>query len=437
MITSKHGLFSCEFTMYYSAPEINSDSVISKCGIYSLGQIIYFIMKGKNPVKNEIDFGKYFFIQDIYIKCTKKDPTERPTITDLLLDFYLVYYSQMKSCDSFSLYSDYVDNIYHDQIIKTIKIADFEVNEKYISAFNKLGHFYYSGQFIKDNINKAIYYFSLAAEQNKSAILIYDEGKYVPRDIHKAIQYFSQAAKLNYARARLMLRLPYDVGKKTYGLFQKIDYLLPYNADTEGTNEQFMIGFEYYSGKNVKYDIDKAMYFFKRSAKQDCLESELILGTIYLDEKHKPQNLNKSIKYFLLAEKHNNHLAQYYLGIIYFRFPYNDLTKAVHFLTLSANNNNPHAQLFLGHIYMFKKWNLFDMEKAIHYFQLAANQNMTEAQYTLYVIFSIPYYVPKDMSQAIYYCTKAADINHSDAQHFLEMHYLYKKDIFKYQPCYQ
>lgn len=130
-------------------------------------------------------------------------------------------------------------------------------------------------------------------------------------------------------------------------------------------------------------------------------------------------------------------MAQYYLGIIYFRFPYNDLTKAVHFLTLSANNKNPHAQLFLGHIYMFKKWNLFDMEKAIHYFQLAANQNMTEAQYTLYVIFSIPYYVPKDMSQAIYYCTKAADINHSDAQHFLEMHYLYKKDIFKYQPCYQ
>lgn len=143
----------------------------------------------------------------------------------------------------------------------------------------------------------------MAAEQNDPESLynlglIYDEGKYVPRDIHKAIQYYSGAAKLNYARARLMLRLPYDVGKKAYGLFQKIDYLLPYNADTEGTTEQFMIGFEYYSGKNVKYDIDKAMYFFKRSAKQDCLESELILGTIYLDEKHKPQNLNKSIKYF-------------------------------------------------------------------------------------------------------------------------------------------
>lgn len=166
---------------------------------------------------------KYFLInQDIYIKCTKKDPTERPTITDLLLDFYLVY---------------------HDQIIKIIKIADFEVNEKYISALNKLGHFYYSGQFKKVNINKAIYYFSLAAEQNDPESLynlglIYDEGKNVPRDIHKAIQYYSGAAKLNYARARLMLGSPYDVGKKTYGLFQKIDYLLPYNADTEGTNEQ-------------------------------------------------------------------------------------------------------------------------------------------------------------------------------------------------------
>lgn len=54
MITSNHGLFSCEFTMYYSAPEINSDNATSKCDIYSLGQIIYFIMKCKNPVKNEI-----------------------------------------------------------------------------------------------------------------------------------------------------------------------------------------------------------------------------------------------------------------------------------------------------------------------------------------------------------------------------------------------
>lgn len=54
MITSKHGLFSCEFAMYYSAPEINSDNATSKCDIYSLGQIIYFIMKCKNPVKNEI-----------------------------------------------------------------------------------------------------------------------------------------------------------------------------------------------------------------------------------------------------------------------------------------------------------------------------------------------------------------------------------------------
>ena len=62
-----------------NTPEINSDNVTLKCDIYSLGQIIYFIMKGKNPVKNEIDF----FIPNVQKKIRLKG--------QLLLTYFLIF----------------------------------------------------------------------------------------------------------------------------------------------------------------------------------------------------------------------------------------------------------------------------------------------------------------------------------------------------------
>ena len=57
------------------------------------------------------------------------------------------------------------------------------------------------------DINKAIYYFSLASNQNHSDAqfavgIIFYKGIYVPRDINKSIHYLSLASDQNHLSAQ-------------------------------------------------------------------------------------------------------------------------------------------------------------------------------------------------------------------------------------------
>lgn len=58
--------------------------------------------------------------------------------------------------------------------------------------------------FVHNNINKAIYYLTLAAKQHKqdSQILILHEGLHVTYDIDKAIHHFKEASCLNHPCAK-------------------------------------------------------------------------------------------------------------------------------------------------------------------------------------------------------------------------------------------
>ena len=71
-----------------------------------------------------------------------------------------------------------------------------------MAQFN-LGYIYYCGLFVLRNIDKAIYYLSLAAKQYHSDAQfylgsIYYEGLYVTHDIEKAIHYFKEASCFNH-----------------------------------------------------------------------------------------------------------------------------------------------------------------------------------------------------------------------------------------------
>ena len=72
--------------------------------------------------------------------------------------------------------------------------------------------FIWEGLYVTRDINKAIHYYSLAADQNYPNAqinlgAIYHEGQYISRDISKAIHYYTLAANQNNPNAQFNLGL--------------------------------------------------------------------------------------------------------------------------------------------------------------------------------------------------------------------------------------
>ena len=77
-----------EFTVLtspYSAPEVHNKEQISyQTDVYSIGKIIYFLFN------QEFKESKYSMLRDIYEKCIKYKPEERPNLTELIKFFNLI-----------------------------------------------------------------------------------------------------------------------------------------------------------------------------------------------------------------------------------------------------------------------------------------------------------------------------------------------------------
>ena len=230
------------------------------------------------------------------------------------------------------------------------------------------------------NINKAIYYFSLCSNQNNifAQLLlaeIYYEGEYVTKNINKAIHYYSLAAKNGNYIAQLNL------------------------------------GLIYYEGQHVPKDISKAIHYLSLSSNQMNSLAQFWLGYIYYLEDSVQQNINKAVYYLTLSSNQNNRDAQFHLGLIYFegKLIKQDIKKAVYLIMLSAKNGNKMANFLTGVFYHEGKYVNQDIEKAIHYYKEASSFNIQYAKNNLGIIFKNGFYekVSKNNGLAIEYFREA------------------------------
>ena len=183
--------FTADFSSVFVDPEINEGNISYANDIYSLGILIYYIITEKIP-KNikEIEsdeFSKYPEIQQICKNCIKK-LNERPSIYQLIVDFYMKYHSQININDFFEV----GENIYLD---KCISETQFDIGELYYN---------------KKEFDKAIHFYKLSASLNNEQAQmklgnIYFEGKKVEQDIMKSISYFEQAA--NHGNSDALINL--------------------------------------------------------------------------------------------------------------------------------------------------------------------------------------------------------------------------------------
>ncbi|KAK8843573.1 hypothetical protein M9Y10_024630 [Tritrichomonas musculus] len=253
-----------------------------------------------------------------------------------------------------------------------------------------------SSKYVKRDINKAIKYYSLAADQNYPEAqidlgFIYYDGKYVPRDINKAIQYYSLAANQNHAIA------------------------------------QCYLGLIYFEGKYVTRDISKAISYFSLAANQNNQpEAQTILGAIYLECKDVPRNIDKSIYYLSLAANQNNEPgAQFTLGMIYFKGKYvaRNINTAIHYLSLAAYKNYPHAQFNLGIIYYSGKFCAPNIKKGMFYIELASNNGHRIANFAHGFLLHEGKNIPRDIENAIHYYKEASSFNINYAKNNLGIIY--------------
>ena len=171
---------------------------------------------------------------------------------------------------------------------------------------------------------------------------IYYEGKYVAQDINKAIYYYTLAANQKDSTAQLNLGIIYYKNMPVQQFVNKGIYYLTEASCNRCKSAHFYVGFLYHEGKYVDQDINKAIHYYKDGSSfndQYCKNNLAILYKNGYKDKIE-SNINLSIEYFQEAiRQKNDALSMYNLSNIYIydnRIKQN-LDKSIELLIKSIN----------------------------------------------------------------------------------------------------
>ncbi|KAK8837057.1 hypothetical protein M9Y10_037106 [Tritrichomonas musculus] len=313
-------MYTRDLSEYFVSPEVFYGRVSQKSDIYSLGIMIYYIMKEREYRNSEEidDLGSNSSIEQIFNKCIKKDPKERPSISELIFEFYVNYHSEIDferirqlAGESFNIrYGPDVSNV-------LMNINNIEMSSQ--TQF-ELGKIYEACDFMSPNIKKAIHHFNLSSDQNNLNAqyhlgVIYYEGKVIARDIDKAIQYFTMSASQNHPSAQYNLGLIYSEGKYVARDINKAIHYYGLAAHQNHSRAQFNLGIIYYENKNPL-----AIKYLNSAADQNDLKAQFVLGYIYYKGTFVERDINKSIRYFSLADDQNCEEASNMLKLIHSQY---------------------------------------------------------------------------------------------------------------------
>ncbi|KAK8854151.1 hypothetical protein M9Y10_016708 [Tritrichomonas musculus] len=402
----------------YMAPEIFDGEVTKysfKSDIYSLGKVVEYLINQTesyhDPMKIKYQT-EYSRIKQIFIKCIDKTDKNRPSISDLMNDFISKFQKEIFIEGLCSNYKMHFNNL--NIFSKTFQ--NYKANQPEEQII--LGTIYFEGQYVTQNINKAIHYYSLAANQNHPDAqfilgVIYDEGQYVTQNINKAIHYYSLAANQNHPDAQFNLGTIYYEGQY---VTQNIDKAIHYYSLAANQNHpyaQFFLGVIYYNGRFVTQNINKAIHYFSLAANQNHPYIQFFLGVIYDKGQYVTQNIDKAIHYLSLAANQNLPQAQFILGVIYDEGQYvtQNINKAIHYYSLAANQNHPYAQLFIGLYYITCVNSVSNIKKGTYYIMLASINGERTANFIHGFLLHEGKNVKRDIEKAIHYYKEASSFN--------------------------
>ena len=170
-------------------------------------------------------------------------------------------------------------------------------------ALTNLGVMYYKGEGTEQNTKKGIDYITKAAEQGLDYAQcflgrLYFSGNIVKQDYKQAIQWFNKAAGQKYGYAYFQLAICYENGygvekddKKAVEFYTKAVERHDYDAKTE-------LAKHYLNGTGVEKDAKKATKLLSEAAEVIGSEANYILATCYENGTGVKKDMEKAIELY-------------------------------------------------------------------------------------------------------------------------------------------
>ena len=232
----------------------------------------------------------------------------------------------------------------------------------------KLGVMYHYGQGVKQNINRAIFWYQGASVQGV-----------VTASYYLGLLYNEQC--------ELATGEPQDSSREDNS---RIVYWFKKSADRGYAPAQHKMGILCEQGKYVPRNEIEAVNWYKKSAAQDYASAQCNLGRMYDNGSGGlSRDKEQAAAWYLKAARQGDVVAQFNLGALYGRDEDIHLREeiSIHWYEAAANQGYAPAQYNLGKMYEIGLGVKKNKRRAIQWYQKAAEQGYVMAQQSLDAIF--------------------------------------------------
>ncbi len=254
------------------------------------------------------------------------------------------------------------------------------------------GQYYYEGNYIKQDYDKAFDYILKAAEMGdpqaiRNIGLFYSgfneqyKSKY---DFDKAVHYFNKAISLGINKAGYYLARLYFAHPTTMNINQALELLIPL-AESEDSDAQYILGIFYKDETYKLLNYEQSIYWLTKAAESNDVESQMELHGIYRSGNITIKNL-KQAEYWLTKAFENKHdMAIVYMveALANGSLGNKNHKKALEILLEHKESSNGHLQNLLGAAYYKGEATERSEELAFKYFSIAVEKGDTNAMVNL------------------------------------------------------
>lgn len=183
--------------------------------------------------------------------------------------------------------------------------------------------------------------------------LCYRNGKGVPIDLDKAITWYTKAAEQNIVGAQHNLGNLYRYSDKKNP--KKAVHWYRKAAEQGLDRAQYSLGLVYSKGDGVPQNPKEAARWFKKAAEQDYMNAQYSLAIRYDDGNGVQKDKKEAEKWYLKAAEQGMSESQYFLAILYCEGDgiAKDLKKCAHWLKRSAKDGEDISEI----------WDLYQLDK--------------------------------------------------------------------------
>jgi len=146
----------------------------------------------------------------------------------------------------------------------------------------ELGDKYYYGRGVPKDLERAVYWYTKAAEQGQIEAQFYlgdsyYNGKGVPRDLERAVYWYTKAAEQGHILSQRNVGNYYRRGDCGPTDMTKAAYWYAKAAEQGDSMSQYNLGVYYYKGDPFPKDLEKARYWANKAAKQGDVDAKALL----------------------------------------------------------------------------------------------------------------------------------------------------------------